>query len=79
MGSTHTPEPKPRRLIPVVKWNKFHPWPTVNGLRYYIHNQHTNGLAKSGAILRVGARILIDQDRFHAWVDSQNGVEGATS
>jgi hypothetical protein len=31
-----------------------------------------NGLIEAGAILRVGRRVLIDEDRFFAWVRSQN-------
>jgi hypothetical protein len=31
-----------------------------------------NGLIEAGAILRVGRKVLIDEDRFFAWVRSQN-------
>jgi hypothetical protein len=33
-----------------------------------------NGLIEAGAILRVGRKVLIDEDRFFAWVRSQNGA-----
>lgn len=31
-----------------------------------------NGLLECGAILRVGRKVLIDEERFFAWVRSQN-------
>ena len=27
---------KERRLIPVTKWNDYHPWPPIGGLRHLI-------------------------------------------
>jgi len=74
--ATKTTTPTPRQLIPIDDWPKFHPWPTAHGLRYYVKKRHTNGLDKFNAVLRVGRRILIDQDRFHKWVDAQNGIKG---
>jgi len=45
---------------------------TTGGLRALIFNENTNGLAKSGAIVRIGRKVLIDETRFFAWVESQN-------
>lgn len=45
---------------------------TQNQLRWWIFNAATNGLAESGAILRVQRRVYIDVDRFDTWIDSQN-------
>ena len=45
---------------------------TLGGLRSLIFNEHQNGLAKSGAIVRIGRKVLIDQNLFFAWVQSQN-------
>ncbi len=37
-----------------------------------------NGLLEAGAIIRVGRKVLIDEARFFAWVDSiqdrKNGI-----
>ncbi|MDO9046455.1 MAG: hypothetical protein Q7U66_01810 [Methylobacter sp.] len=44
----------------------------TGGLRALIFNEHTNGLAKSGAIVRIGRKVLIRDDLFFAWVESQN-------
>ena len=71
-----TPSKDTRRLIPIDAWRDYHPWPTAHGLRNYVKHRHSNGLDKFGAVLRVGRKILIDQDRFFAWIDSQNGITG---
>jgi hypothetical protein len=44
----------------------------TGGLRSLIFNEHQNGLAKSGAIVRIGRKVLIREDLFFAWVESQN-------
>lgn len=45
---------------------------TVGGLRALIFNEHTNGLAKSGAIVRLGRKVMIVEAKFFAYVESQN-------
>ena len=42
------------------------------GLRWLIHNQRSNGLLQSGAIIKLGGRVIIDEDRFMSWVESHN-------
>ena len=42
------------------------------GIRSLIFNENTNGLGKSGAIVRIGRKVLIDEAKFFAWVESQN-------
>jgi hypothetical protein len=32
-----------------------------------------NGLVEAGAIVRIGRKVLIDEDRFFDWVREQNG------
>lgn len=32
-----------------------------------------NGLIEAGAIVRIGRKVLIDEDAFFAWVDAQKG------
>lgn len=55
-----------------------HPWLTKGGLRSYIFFKDTNGLEQSGAIVRIGRKILIDEDKFFQWIESQNqGRENA--
>ena len=43
----------------------------TGGLRSLIFNEHQNGLAKSGAIVRIGRRVLVREDLFFSWVESQ--------
>ena len=45
---------------------------TNGGVRALIFNEHSNGLAESGAIIRIGRKVLIDEAKFFAWVESQN-------
>jgi len=58
----------------VNQFTKKHPAFTTGGLRALIFNEHTNGLAKSGAIVRIGRRVLIDEPKFFGWVESQKMV-----
>ena len=49
-----------------------HPAFTLGGLRHQIFNAATNGLAKSGAIVRNGRRVLINEPKYFNWLESQN-------
>jgi hypothetical protein len=44
----------------------------TGGLRSLIFNEHQNGLAKSGAIVRIGRKVLVREDLFFSWVELQN-------
>jgi hypothetical protein len=57
-------------LIPVTKWNNYHDWPTVGGLRHLIFFEKTNGF--SHCIRRIGRRVLIDEKAFFEWVKRTN-------
>lgn len=41
-------------------------------LRWLIFNEATNGLREAEAIVRIGRRVFIDEDRFDAWIETQN-------
>jgi hypothetical protein len=60
-------------LFSVPQFSAKHPGFKTGGLRALIFNEHSNGLAKSGAIVRIGRKVLIDETKFFAWVESQNG------
>jgi hypothetical protein len=49
-----------------------HPAFTLGGLRAWIFNSNTNGLKDSGAIVRIGRKVLINSEKFYAWIESQN-------
>ena len=57
------------RLIPVTKWKDYHPWPPIGGLRHLIFFEKTNGF--NHCVVRLGRRVLIDEQRFFEWVDQQ--------
>jgi len=48
---------------------------TQGGLRSLIFNEHQNGLAESGVIVRIGRKVLIDEGKFFAWIEAQNRKE----
>jgi hypothetical protein len=43
-------------------------------LRWLLFNADSNGLARSGALLRPGRRILIDEAKFVEWLRSKASV-----
>lgn len=56
----------------VQQFTKRHPAFTKGGLRHQIFNSETNGLAKSGAIVRNGRRILIKESAYFEWLELRN-------
>jgi len=60
------------RLIPVTKWNNYHPYPTIGALRALIFNANKNGFDK--VIRRINSRILINEQAFFEWVEDINGM-----
>ncbi len=58
-----------RRLIPAVKWDQYHPWPSKAALRFIIFNAKKNGF--DSVVRRIGRRVLIDEAAFFAWADRQ--------
>ena len=54
--------------LTVNQFNQKHPAFPKGGLRALIFNEHSNGLAKSGAIIRIGRKVLINETLFFAWV-----------
>ena len=60
------------RLIPVTKWNEFHTWPPIGGLRHLIFYEQTNGF--NYCVVRVGRRVLIDEYKFFEWMEQINAT-----
>ena len=46
-----------------------HPALTVGGLRHWIFNEEKNGLKDSGAIIRIGKKLVINEGKFIAWIE----------
>ena len=62
-----------RRLLTVRQFAERNPFITESGLRFQIFNKKTNGLESSGALVRLGRKILIDENKYFGWVDDQQG------
>jgi hypothetical protein len=45
---------------------------TTGGIRALIFNENSNGLKKSGAVRRLGRKVLIDESKFFDWIEAQN-------
>lgn len=81
---TPTNSPADRTLLSVRQFSEKHPAFSPAGLRHLIflseERESTksklpgNGLKESGAILRAGRKLLIDEQRFFTWLDQQNRV-----
>lgn len=52
---------------------------SAGSLRWLIFNESTNGLREADAIVRVGNRVFIDEDRFDAWIEAQNAQARAAA
>jgi hypothetical protein len=63
---------KPRRLIPLTKWNQFHLWPTIGGLRHLVAFAKQKNFEQ--VFIRANGRILVDEEAFFLWLsDSGKG------
>ena len=58
--------------LTVNQFTAKHPAFNTGGLRSLIFNEHQNGLAESGAIVRIGSKVIIDESKFMGWIESQN-------
>jgi len=71
-----TPKPDPDRTFDTVsQLAKSEPAFSNGGIRWLIFNENTNGLKESGAIIRLGGKVVIHRTRFFRWLDAQNGIE----
>lgn len=59
-------------LLTVNQFSDKHFAFTKGGLRSLIFNEEHNGLTKAGAIVRIGRKVLIDEEKFFGWVKAQN-------
>lgn len=47
----------------------------VGGIRGWIFNEEKNGLKDSGAIIRIGKKLMIDEGKFIEWIKSAGGAK----
>ena len=48
---------------------------SYGGIRHNIFHENSNGLKESGAIIRNGRRILINEEKFFSWLETRNSGE----
>lgn len=72
-------EPVNRALFTVNQFVSLHPWVTRGGLRSQIFHGATNGLSRSGAIIRSGKKILIDAERYIQWLEVTSGSDSGAA
>jgi hypothetical protein len=58
-------------LLTVSQFIQKHPFISNGGLRFQIFDAKNNGLENVGAIVRLGRRVLIDEEKYFAWIESQ--------
>jgi hypothetical protein len=78
------PSARSMKLHTVAQFTVAHPAFSEAALRYLIfkaERRHSsngeipgNGLIEAGAIIRIGRKVLIDEDRFFDWVRQHNGA-----
>lgn len=61
------------QLFTVEQFSAAEPAFKEGSLRWLIFNRDSNGLEESGALIRVGRRVLIDRSKFLSWLMAQQG------
>lgn len=56
-------------ILTIKQFSAKHPAFVEGGIRWRIFNEKTNGLSESGAIIRNGRRVLINEAKFFAWLE----------
>jgi len=69
--------PVERKLFTVQQFSERHPFATQGALRFQIFHRKENGLEESGALIRVGRKILIDEEKYFEWLDGLQDKETA--
>ena len=57
------------RLIPLTRWHEYHVWPPLGGMRHLRFHESAKGF--SGAFIKVGRRVLVDEAKFFECVKNQ--------
>lgn len=58
-------------FLTVKNFSRKHTSIPEGGVRHNIFHAKSNGLEKSGALIRNGRRILIDEEKFFEWLRSR--------
>ena len=66
-------------FLTVAQFSQKHKAFPVGGLRFRIFNEHQNGLAESGAIIRIGRKVLIHEAKFFECILSDSQAQTTKS
>lgn len=64
------PENQQTRLIPLTKWEKYHPWPSISGLRHLRFYEKEKGCER--VFKKCGKKVLVDERAFFEYIEEQN-------
>ena len=64
-----------KKLIPVPKWNNYHEWPSLSGLRNLIFHKKNNGFDELKVVKKVGKLVFIDEGAFFHWIEYRNEID----
>lgn len=67
------------QLMTIRQFVSANPAFTLGGIRNYIFFEEVNGLKTSGAIQRIGKKILINVDKFFDWVATCPSTTGGAN
>lgn len=83
LNASYPPTDRRRVVLTVSQFNQRNPAWSELALRNLIFKAGTrhstrgeipgNGLIEAGAIVRIGRKVLIDEDAFFTWIDAQKG------
>ncbi len=69
-------ELKSPNLMTVSQFCKANPAFSMGSIRNILFYENANGLKACGATKRLGRKILIDCDKFFAWLDTNPSITG---
>lgn len=64
-----SPTTSQSRKIPLVRWNDYHPDPSVPALRMLDFKRAENGFEDFNVTERRGSRVMINEDNYFKWYD----------
>jgi hypothetical protein len=68
---TQVAQPQASQIFTVEQFAAAEPAFKESSIRWLIFNRDRNGLEQSGALIRVGRRVLIDRQKFLGWLMAQ--------
>jgi hypothetical protein len=67
---------KEQPLLSVKEFCVTYPSFKEGGIRHYIFHEHTNGLSKSGGVVRIGKKVMVNVEKFFWWVNTNGKNAG---